>query len=337
MLEKPNLPDEDLIGCLQADFGLDIIDATFLPIGADVDSAVYRAEATDGTPYFVKLRRGDPDGLLVRIPQTLCDQGIDTVISPIPTTSGDLWTHLHEFNVSVAPFIEGQSGIEHELTDDLWATLGQALKRIHTAKLPAGLREELPVEHFSSVWRDQVREFQTLTLDDDLPDDFARQLVKLLDDRRKVINDLIANAARLAGELRDRELDLVPCHADIHGGNVLIEETGKFYIVDWDTFMLAPKERDLMFIGGGIGRGWGGTCPEQCFYGGYGPVEVESTILAYYRCERIIEDFAAYGQALFLTSEGGADREESLRRVGNNFRPGDTIDIALESVRKIKS
>ena len=45
------------------------------------------------------------------------------------------------------------------------------------------------------------------------------------------------------------------CHKDIHGGNILIRTDGQppvLYILDWDDPILAPKERDLMFIGGGI-------------------------------------------------------------------------------------
>jgi hypothetical protein len=41
------------------------------------------------------------------------------------------------------------------------------------------------------------------------------------------------------------------CHSDIHAGNILIDVNDDFYIVDWDNPILAPKEHDLMFIGGG--------------------------------------------------------------------------------------
>jgi spectinomycin phosphotransferase len=334
MLEKPKLADKDLIMCLQTAFTMDIASVEFLPIGSDIDSAVYRAVATDGRSYFVKLRRGDPTGLLVRIPQALSDRGVDGVIAPIPTTSGKLWTQLHEFNVSVAPFIEGQNGFNHDLTDDLWTALGRALKSLHTARLPADLRKELPRETFPNIWRDKVRGFQKLTVDADLPDDIARRLVRLMDDQRESIDQVVTSAARHACELRSRELTMVPCHADIHGGNVLIDQGGNIHIVDWDTFMLAPKERDLMFIGGGIGRGWGRECPQQSFYDGYGSVEADPTIIAYYRCERIVEDFAAFGAQIFLTSEGGEDREQSLHYFASNFDPGGTIDIAIDSVRR---
>jgi hypothetical protein len=42
MLEKPNLPDEKIIACLQAEYGLRIAEIAFLPFSADLYTAVYR-------------------------------------------------------------------------------------------------------------------------------------------------------------------------------------------------------------------------------------------------------------------------------------------------------
>ncbi len=58
------------------------------------------------------------------------------------------------------------------------------------------------------------------------------------------------------------------CHSDIHGGNVLIAENDALYIVDWDEPIMAPKERDLMFIGGGIANVWNKPHEEESFLPG---------------------------------------------------------------------
>ena len=79
------------------------------------------------------------------------------------------------------------------------------------------------------------------------------------------------------------------CHADIHAGNVFIDTHNKLYIVDWDTLIFAPKERDLMFIGGGIEH-WYKEEQSGLFYKGYGFVEINLPALFYYRYERIIDD-----------------------------------------------
>jgi spectinomycin phosphotransferase len=130
-------------------------------------------------------------------------------------------------------------------------------------------------------------------------------------------------------------LEFVLCHTDIHGGNMLIGEKGEFYIVDWDAPLLAPKERDLMFIGGGIDNIWKTKQDETIFYEGYGKTDINFAALAYYRYERIIEDLVAFCEQLFLTDEGGADREQAYRWFTSNFEPSQTIEIAERTDAKL--
>ena len=58
MLERPDLQDERIVACLQKEFGVPVAQVAFLPLGADLNTAVYRVVAEDGTPYFLKLRSG---------------------------------------------------------------------------------------------------------------------------------------------------------------------------------------------------------------------------------------------------------------------------------------
>jgi spectinomycin phosphotransferase len=124
----------------------------------------------------------------------------------------------------------------------------------------------------------------------------------------------------------------VLCHSDIHAGNVLIGANGSFHIVDWDDPILAPKERDLMYVGAGIGGIWNEAREEALFYGGYGRMDIDPIALAYYRHERIVEDIAIFCRQIFLSQDGGADREQALEHMRSNFLPGHTIDMARRSL-----
>jgi spectinomycin phosphotransferase len=42
MLEKPDLQDEKIGACLQDEYGLLAVQVAFLPLGADMNTAVYR-------------------------------------------------------------------------------------------------------------------------------------------------------------------------------------------------------------------------------------------------------------------------------------------------------
>jgi len=159
-------------------------------------------------------------------------------------------------------------------------------------------------------------------------DPTAVKLAGFIKSKQSEITRLVERAEQFALELQSKPLELVLCHSDIHGGNILISDTGELYIVDWDDPILAPKERDLMFIGGGIDKIWKSTRDVAVFYEGYGKAEINLTALAYYRYERVIEDLVVICDQLLLTDEGGADRERSLGWFKSNFEPGQTIEIA---------
>lgn len=84
-----------------------------------------------------------------------------------------------------------------------------------------------------------------------------------------------------------------------------------------------------MFFGGGQGF-VGYSAPEEqaLFYAGYGETPIDQNALAYYRYERIVQDIAAFCDAL-LSSEGdGEDRRQSLKWLASNFDAGSVIDVA---------
>ena len=329
MLEKPDLPDEQLITCLQHDYGLRIVQVDFLPLGNDMNTAVYRVVADDARPYFLKLRRGAFDEITVAIPRLLSDQGMAQIIAPIPTNTGRLWARMDAFALILSPFVTGQNAFEVAVSDRQRMEIGAALKRIHTLALPETLRERIPRETYAPVWRDLVRDFQARAEDTAFVDPVAAQLTALLRAKRAIVDALVLRAEQLAAQLQTRPLEYVLCHADIHAWNLLIDANATLYIVDWDTLILAPKERDLMFVGAGLDKLWPSAREEALFYQGYGATEIDPTALAYYRYERIVEDIAAYCQQLLLTDQGGDDRAEGLRQLVGQFEPGAVIEVAF--------
>ena len=162
----------------------------------------------------------------------------------------------------------------------------------------------------------------------------AVKLAAFLQTKREQVLDLVDRAERLAQVLKARPPEFVVCHSDLHAGNILIDANGTFYIVDWDNPILACKERDLMFSGGGQGfRGHTPQEEEMLFYQGYGPTPIDPVALAYYRYERIVQDIAVYCEQLFLSDEGGEDREQSLYYLASNFSPNGVLEITYQSDR----
>ncbi len=336
MLEKPDLAEERISACLQKKFGLLLAQISFLPIGADLHTAVYRAVTTDGTAYFVKLRRGAFAETSVTLPKFLSNQGIAQIIAPLTSKTGGLWAELDPFKVILYPFIPGRDGYEVNLSDGQWREFGGALRRIHDAVLPSSLTNGIRPEAYSSRWRDSVRSFLTQIADNVFDDPVAKEVAAFLQSKREVVFDLVARAERLAQALKGNSPEFIVCHSDLHAGNIHTTLDGALYIVDWDAPILAPKERDLMVAGSGLMGGWHAPAKEEAlFYEGYGPTAIDQAALAYYRYERIIEDIAIYCAELLLGNEGGDDRIQSLRYLKSNFLPNHTIEVAYKSDKSL--
>jgi spectinomycin phosphotransferase len=332
MLEKPDLQDDKIITCLRAEYGWHVAEITFLPLGADLNTVVYRILTEDATPYFLKLRSGVFDETSVTLPKFLGDQGIAHIIAPAATSSGQLWANLGVFKAILYPFVDGQNGYEVDLTDRHWIEFGATLKRIHTTTLTSALSSRIQRETYAPKWREIVKTFMARIETDTIADPVASKLAAFLQNKRAEVLDLVERTDRCAQTLRARSPEFVLCHSDLHAGNTLIAADGAFYLVDWDNPILAPKERDLMYAGGGQ---FGATRPpaeeERLFYLGYGQTEIDDNALAYYRYERIVEDIAVYCEQLLLSNDGGADREQALKYLKSNFLPGGTIEIAYRA------
>ncbi len=82
MLERPQLHDEKIIACLQEKYGLFAVQLLFLPLGADLNTFVYRIVAQDEKYYFLKLRSGDFNESSLKLTDILSGLGVRQIIPP---------------------------------------------------------------------------------------------------------------------------------------------------------------------------------------------------------------------------------------------------------------
>jgi len=331
MIEKPLISDQRIIDYLHTGYDLKVTILTFIPLGADIDASVYKAQTHDQSSYFIKLKRGHHEiGPIIQL--LLHDAGIPQIIAPIKTHNGRSTYDVDGFTLTVYPFIEGKDGFSRDLTNNQWVVLGKALRQIHELVLPPLIKDQIKQESYSPQWREAVRSIYTyIDTDPSISDEVALKLLVFMKKYRKTIQRLVDRAEQLAKKIQKQSPELVLCHSDIHGGNVLIANNGTLYIVDWDQPIMAPKERDLMFIGGGVANVWNNPHEAAFFYEGYGNTQINREILTYYRYERIVEDIAEYSQQLLLTPGSGKDREVMYQLFIRMFKPLGVVAIAFET------
>jgi len=327
MLTPPALAAETIAACLEQHYGMFNAVPTFLPIGADSNTAVYNIDA-DGLSFFLKLRRDDFDPMAVAVPAWLQAQGNQQIMAPIPTRTEKLWVNAYGFDWVLYPFLDGEDGWTTELSPTQWIALGASLRAVHDTILPAAIQERLPREDFGPRLRQHVRMYDQQVIRQAFGDPSAVALATWWKTRRDEILTIVDRAERLAAVAARQNVSLVLCHTDLHAGNVLLLAHDEIMIVDWDNPLLAPRERDLMFIGGAVGGIWNTALEEELFYQGYGPINVDKGLLSYYRYQRIVADLAAYGEEIFGMQVDGVDREQGVRSVISQWEPGSVVEAA---------
>ena len=317
---------ERILDALRHEYGIEAVEVTPLHLGADADSTPHLAETRDGVKYFAKLRRSF-DPVSVAVARGLFEAGVTEVVAPLPTRTGALFTECAGETLLVYPYVAGERGLEIPFTPSHWATLGGIVARVHAFKPPPELAAKLPQETFSNRWRSLVQNDLQRAADEPFDDPAVQELAALFVEKRSELEELIDHTEKLASILRARSHELVVCHTDLHGGNLLIDGDA-IRVVDWDAPILALRERDLMFAGGGQGYlGLTAQEEERHFQRGYG-VTPDPVALAYYRYERVIQDLAAYWGEIQRPATSAADREDCVRRVRANWIPGGTLESA---------
>jgi spectinomycin phosphotransferase len=333
MLEPPRLADAAIDAALRAHYGISIVALAFLPIGNDSATWVYRAGASDGAVYFLKLRAGAGFSLpSLVIPHYFHEHGVPHIVAPLPTLSGTLWVSVSDFALSLYPFIDARPAAHVGMSEQHWADLGATLKQIHSSRLPPELLGLIRRETFTPSRRDVLANMAAAIARGDFADPLQRELAAFWHARQGEIRTVTERVDALGRQLRQAALPNVLCHADLHTWNVLLDAQQQIWVVDWDEIILAPKERDLMFVVGGIGRDLVRPHETACFLRGYAGSAIDQQALVYYRYAWAAQDMGAYGEVVFFSPGlGELTRHDALGGFISQFEPGNIVDLALAS------
>jgi spectinomycin phosphotransferase len=304
MREQPDIAEERLRACLQDQYDLLPVTLEFLPVGHDYNAGVYRAVSEQGTAYLLKVTSRPLYEPRYLVPRYLNDQGITAVVAPLPTTSGALWTMLSEWTVIAYPFIEGDTSWTG-MTYEQWKEVGTIFKQIHQVMLPPAGFESLLKETFDTTeYARWVRDFETQHLHwrQDGSDSW-RALRASWAAHQSTIHTTVTSLEKLAEVLKARPLPYVICHADLHPANLLRDSAGRVFVLDWDEVLLAPKERDFIFIR---------EPPADAFWQGYSAIEIDWTALTYYLWERVVQEVIACAGDVYFRDDLAEESKEDL-------------------------
>jgi spectinomycin phosphotransferase len=331
--DDPGLDLGSIAACLDAQYDLRVRSVSFLALGYDLNAAVYKVITKEGTSYFLKVRFGPVDEPGLIVPWSLAERGIRNVLAPLQTPSGQLWCSCEGSSLILYPFISGKNAMVAGMGDDQWREFGSTLQGVHASGLAEDLRGRLPVETFALPSAVLVRRILDLTETTEFANAVAAEFADFWREQAARIHQIVARAEALGRRLQTRSYDHVLCHADIHAANILVGDDGQIHLIDWDGPMIAPRERDLLFVVGSRIARVVEPREEALFFAGYGPVDIDPEALIYYRYERIVQDLGEIGRSVLLDpNPSDRMRAEESRLARSFFAPGGDIDHAEAAI-----
>ncbi|SCL27921.1 spectinomycin phosphotransferase [Micromonospora rhizosphaerae] len=328
--------DDRLAGWVADDFGLTLASAVPVGYGADAAAELWRATTMDGGDYAVKLSGGGTAAGLV-VTAELARQGLPGVVAPLATRDGQVCGVREGRRLSVVPWASDERAIAGGMRSAHWRAYGEVLAATHgvtvTDELAALPREDHTHAAIGAATREMDRRLRTVG---GSADRWTRDVAVRWREAADDVATLLDRVDRLGAELRDRPADLVVCHGDPHLGNLLLGPEGRVWLIDWDDAVLAPRERDLMFVVGGVLAFAPVTAAQQAaFFEGYGSMELEPLRLAYHLGVRALDDISSWAGDVADADRPEADRVRALRIVEGLLSPVGLITLARQALRDL--
>lgn len=263
MLTEPDdLDRAALEAVLERRWGLRKPQLEYLPVG--FGSHHWRAVDARGTHRFVTvddLQAGfqagpDTDAAFAALDRAFRtaawlrnEAELDFVVAPLHDDEGVVIRRLDDrYAVTLSPLIVGESSTfgPYESTDDR-RRMGGVLGRLHAATehVPAGLprREEFALPSRAALVEaldDLDRHWAS--------GPFAEPARRLLQAHAAEVGRGLEDYDELAAKVRESSEGWVITHGEPHRANVIRDPQGGVHLVDWDTTLVAPRERDLRMV-----------------------------------------------------------------------------------------
>jgi spectinomycin phosphotransferase/16S rRNA (guanine(1405)-N(7))-methyltransferase len=261
----PDLPEPALRAVLETRWSLRAATLAYRPVGFGshhwelTDAAGARRFVTVDDLRTRRLTTREPltaayDRLRASLAaaQALRAAGRDFVVAPLPARDGEPLTLLEgSFAVALYPFVAGESFDWGTYTPEHRGAVLDLLVAVHTAP-PQVCGRALP-DDYAIPFRDIV----TAVLDGSDTGDrrlgpFARPATELLTPHAPAVRRALARYDHLVCGARADPPGLVLTHGEPHPGNTM-RINGGWLLIDWDTALIAPPERDLWDLDPGDG------------------------------------------------------------------------------------
>ncbi len=305
---EPTVDERFIRNAVHHEYGLELKHLVFFPSGSL--AYCYRAEGISGGKYLLKLYDESlPSSFLATsrdfyLPLTyqLYTKGLlQQIPCPVRTKDGNFYVRVGLHLLVLLGFIEGAIVGVGDMPDSILMKLAGLVGRLHRSTNALDLVNPM-VEGFTIAFEKAFPEEMKAFLDLRWSGRESREALQMLLFHRR--QEILSHLERLK-ELRriviSSHRNMVICHADLHGNNLLQDENGCLYILDWEGAMLAPPEQDLFFFTSKDSF-WNLFLP--VYEHEFGPVSLDVPTLGFYYYRRGLEDLADWIHLLLHVDHG---------------------------------
>lgn len=321
MLTAPEgLTETVLTGALRRGWGLTVTSLKYLAVGWG--SHHWEAATPAGPRWFITVddleqkQFSDDEPLtaaFARLRASLAAAadlhgcGAAFVVAPAAAADGEPVTRLSDkFTLAVYPFVDGESFTWGEFPDWHRRAMLELMTGVHTA--PEAARRHALADDFTVPYRAELEAACGSGSPAADCGPFGRASSDLVSQNGSAILRLLDRYDDLVTRARSGPGRQVLTHGEPHPGNTMRTAGGRWLLIDWDTALVAPPERDLWSLDPGDGT-------ILAAYAGQTGVTPDPDLLELYRLGWDIKDLAADVRRLRRPHAGSPDDEKTWRIV----------------------
>lgn len=322
--EPPDLERSAVADALERTWGIAAARLDYLPVG--FGSHHWEAIGTDGSRWFVSAddlgggRHGQrpPDQAFAvldrafRTAAALRDvAGLEFVQAPIGSGRGVVLVRVGpRYAIRVEPFVEGTAGASGEFDHpEQRRQMGTLLGRLHAGseRVPPGLPGR---DDFMLPGREALEQALAQLATPWNAGPYGEPARQLLREHARGVRQRLGAYDRLSAKVRDEPGPWIVTHGEPHNANVIQSAAGALLLVDWDTVLVGPPERDLWMTLDEDMTGW------DEYREVMGAVRLNAEALALYRERWALAEICEYTAAFRRPHEDTEDTQASWRELG---------------------
>jgi hypothetical protein len=273
------------------------------------DLAAKRRTEQDTTDHtFGRLRQAFGTALALRE-----EAALDFVVAPLRTAAGQAVARVSErYSLVIHPYVTGTTAGQ----DGEFASAGDRkavvdlLIELHRARAGHPSTDDFVVPHL-----DKLRAMIGHPGGDWRSGPYAQPAQQLLRAHARDLQVLITEYQSLGRRAAAQPERMVITHGEPHAGNVIATANGPV-LIDWDTVLVAPPERDLWDLAG--------DDPALLdHYAGVTGTEIDPLALSLYRLRFDLAEVSEYLCLFQSPHEDTADTRESWKNLQHHLQPAE--------------